>query len=54
MVAILNIFDHNTQLQFDLRYEKIVQNYAKKVFFVVMTSLMTSRDGLKVSLYIHG
>ena len=30
MAAILN---HSTQLQFDLRYEKIIPNYAKKSFF---------------------
>ena len=40
------------QLQFDLRYEKIVPNYAKKIF-MVMTSSMTSQGGLKVFLYIH-
>ena len=53
MVAILNIFKYLTQLQFDLRYEKIVPNYAPKSFFMVMTSSMTSQGGLKVSLYIH-
>ena len=53
MGAILKILEYNTQLQFDLRYEKIVPNYAKKVFCTVITSLMTSQGGLKVSLYIH-
>ena len=31
MVAILKILKYQTQLQFDLRYEKIFPNYAKKV-----------------------
>ena len=34
-------------------YEKIVPNYAKKQFFIVMTLSMTSQGGLKTSLYIH-
>ena len=33
MVAILKILKYQTQLQFDLIYEKIVPNYAKKKFF---------------------
>ena len=33
MVAILKIFNYWIQLQLDLRYEKIVLNYAKKVSF---------------------
>ena len=41
------------QTQLDLRYEKIVQKYAKNVFFMAMTSSMTSQGGLKGSLYIH-
>ena len=48
MAAILKILKYSTQLQFDLRYEKIVPNYAKKVFFMMMTSSMTSQGGLKV------
>ena len=32
MAAILKILNYWTQLQFDLRYEKIVPNYVKKVF----------------------
>ena len=32
MVANLKILKYLIQLQFDLRYEKIVPNYAKKVF----------------------
>ena len=51
MAAILKNLKYQTQLQSDLRYEKIVPNYAKK-FFMVMTSSMTSQGG-KVSLYIH-
>ena len=42
MAAIWNILKYQTQLQFDLRYEKIVQNYAKKSIFMMMTSAMTS------------
>ena len=38
MAAILKIFNYWTQLQFDLRYKKIFPNYAKKVFFMMMTS----------------
>ena len=53
MAAILKILKYQTQLQFDLRYEKTVPNYAKKVFFIMMTSSMTSQGGLKVALYIH-
>ena len=49
MAAILNFFKYvETQLQFDLRYEKIVPNYAKKSIFMMMTSSMTSQGGLKV------
>ena len=53
MAAILKILKYQTQFQFDLRYEKIVPNYTKKKLFLVMTSSMTSQDGLNVSLYIH-
>ena len=53
MAAILKIWKYQTQLQFDLRYEKIVPNYATKSFFMVMTSSMASQRGLKVFLYIH-
>ena len=35
--AILKILKYQTQLQFDLRYEKIVPNYAPKSFFMMMT-----------------
>ena len=45
MAAILK---YETQLQFDLRYEKIVPNYAKKSIFMMMTSSITSQGGLKV------
>ena len=52
MAAILKILKYKTQLQFDLRYKKIVPNYAKKVFYMMITSSMTSQGGLKVgSLY---
>ena len=48
MAAILKIFKYETQLQFDLRYENIVPNYAKKSIFMMMTSSITSQCGLKV------
>ena len=49
MAAILIFFKYvETQLQFDLRYEKNVPNYAKKSIFMMMTSSMTSQGGLKV------
>ena len=38
---------------FDLSCEKNVPNYAKKVFFTVMMSSMTSQGDLKVAHYIH-
>ena len=53
MTVILKILKYLTQLQFDLRYGKIVPNYAKNSFFMVMMSSMTSQGGLKVSTYIH-
>ena len=45
MAAILK---YQTQLQFDLRYEKTIPNYAKESIFMMMTSSMTSHGGLKV------
>ena len=48
LTAILESLKYQTQLQFDHRYEKIVQNYAKKSIFMMMTSSMTSQGGLKV------
>ena len=48
MAAILKIMKYQTQLQFDLRYGKIVPNNAQKSFFMMMTSSMTSQGGLKV------
>ena len=33
MAAILKFLKYETQLQFDLRYENIVPNYAKKKYF---------------------
>ena len=53
MAAILKILKYQTQLQFDLRYEKIVPIYAQKSFFMMITSSMTSQDGLNVSISIH-
>ena len=53
MAAILKIVNYWTQFQFDLRYEKIVPNYAQKVvFFMMMTSSMTSQGASKSALYI--
>ena len=48
MAAILKILKYLTQLQSDLRYEKIVPNFAKKSIFMMMTSSMTSQGGLNV------
>ena len=48
MAAIFKILKYQTQLQFDLRYENIFPNYAKKGIFMMMTSSMTSQGGLKV------
>ena len=48
IAAILKILKYHTQLQFPLRYEKIVPNYAQKSIFMMMTSSMTSQGGLKV------
>ena len=48
MAANLKILKCLTQLQFDLRYEKIVPNYATKSIFMMMTSSMTSQVGFKV------
>ena len=45
MAAILKYL---TQLQSDLRYEKIIPNFAPKNIFMMMTSSMTSQGGLKV------
>ena len=48
MAAILKILNNKTQLQFDLRYDKIVPDYANNSIFMMMTSSMTSQGGLKV------
>ena len=47
MAAILKIFKYETQLQFDLKYQNVVPNYAKKSIFMMMTSSMTSQGGFK-------
>ena len=52
IAAILKILKYETQLQFDLRYEEIVPNYAKKSIFMMMTSSMTSQGGPNSALYI--
>ena len=41
-------FNYSTQLQFDIRYWKIVPNYTRKSIFMVMTSSMTSHEDLKI------
>ena len=51
MAVILKILKYETQLQFDLRYDNIVPNYAKKSIFMMMTPSMTSQGGLKTALY---
>ena len=52
MAAILKMSKYQTQLQFDIRNEKITPNYARKYIFIVMMSSMTSQSDLKVvSLY---
>ena len=52
MAAILKMSKYYIQLQFDIRNEKIIPNYARKNIFMVMTSSMTSQNDLKVvSLY---
>ena len=48
MAAILEKAKYKTQLQFDIRNEKIIPNYARKNIFIVMTSSMTSQSDLKV------
>ena len=52
MAAVLKIFKYQTQLQFDLRYERSSQIMPKK-FFTVITSSMTSQGGVNISIYIH-
>ena len=53
MAAILKILKYQIQLQFDLRYEIIVPNNTKNVFFMVMTSPISPQGDLKFALYIH-
>ena len=48
MAAILKILKYQTQFQFDLRYEKIISNFAKKSIFMMMTLSLTSQGYLKV------
>ena len=47
-LKMVEILKYETQLQFDLTYEKIVPNYAPKNIFMMMMSSMTSQGGLKV------
>ena len=52
MAAILKMSKYKTQLQFDIRNEKIIPNYARKNIFIAMTSSMTSQSDTKVvSIY---
>ena len=55
MSAILKMSKYIPQLKVDIRYEMSVPNYIyeKKVFFMMMTSSMTSQGGREVGLYIH-
>ena len=48
IAAILKILKYQTQLQFDLRYEKIVSNYAKKKYFHDDDVIDDVTGGLKV------
>ena len=52
MAAILKNFKYQTQLQIDLRYEKIVPNYAKKVFSWWWRHIWCHRVASKSALYI--
>ena len=53
MAAVLKFFKYTTQLQFDfLRYEKIVPNYAKKVFSWWWRHRWRHRVASKSTLYI--
>ena len=52
MAAILKILIYQTQLQFDLRYEKIVPNYVKKNFHG--DGIIEDVTGWpQISLYMH-
>ena len=42
-------FEKLNTASFDLKYDNIVPNYAKKVFYMIMTSSTTSQGGLKVN-----
>ena len=48
MATILKTLKNKTQLQFSIRYGKIVPNYAKKLLFMMMTSSMTLQGSIKV------
>ena len=48
MATILKTLKYKTQLQFSIRYGKIVPNYAKKLLFMMMTSSMTLQGSIKV------
>ena len=52
MAVILKVLNYRTQLQFDLRYEKIVANYAKKVFSWQWRHRWRHRVASKSALYI--
>ena len=53
IVVIWKLWTYLTHLQFDLRYEKIVPNYARKRFVMVTTPSMMPQSVLKFALYIH-
>ena len=52
MAAFLKMLTYWTHAQVDIRYEKIVPNYARTRIFMVMTSSMTSQADMKVALHI--
>ena len=52
MVAILKILKYLRSVNFDIGYEKIITNFPRKVFLMLMTSLvMTSQRDVKVDLH---
>ena len=42
------VLKYSVQLQFDIRYWKVIPNYARKHIFLVMTSSMTSQEDLEI------
>ena len=44
------VLKYSMQLQFDIRYWKVIPNYARKNIFMMMTSSMTSQEDLEIVL----